>query len=103
MSDVKLCKDCYWCRNSVPPNPYTHPKAVCVHPSVAKPDLVDGGLRGPYAEAMRRDGSCGAGGVYWTARHPRPRWWQFWKERVSLCPGSIQCGNKCPEHNGGPE
>lgn len=107
MSDVKLCKDCRHCRQY---GDYLYPYCLKAGP----PDLVRGGNAQVGCYEARADESCGPDAKLWeaipriaiqvkAAHNVPPRWWQFWKKRVSLCPGSIQCGNKCPAHNGGPE
>ncbi|HME96786.1 MAG TPA: hypothetical protein VKN16_21500 [Methylomirabilota bacterium] len=70
MSDgAHLCKDCTW---------YSRPKqigletplALCVAPTVAPVDVVEGGvLTIRCRDARKPDGTCGPSGLFW---EPKP-------------------------------
>src|SRR5271169_1335786 len=75
----RLCKDCRWVTW-----PWPHIRdsggAMCIHPSVMRPDPggpdpVTGRPRvvrpGTFCELERRLGVCGSDGTHWEPRQPR--------------------------------
>ena len=95
MSEIKLCKDCKWCKPFVRHNgSLSYETAECMSPKGRRPSLLDGELVavdltyckghrsrewGPYAVA------CGTSGQWFEPRgyeiappEPAKPWWRFW-------------------------